>query len=123
MQQTRRTLSIRPARLDVEPDNSVPVPPVFREAVARRMCVAAVYNKLSVEMAPHAVYLRHGDIFIDGVVVEREGKAPVELKLGTFKATGLSGLTLTARRFDPQSLFDPADPKYVGNMLASVVAG
>ena len=120
MQQVRRTLSIRSAPLDVAPEANAEIPPVFREAVSRRMCVAAVYNKLGVEIAPHALYLRHGDLFIDGVVVEREGKTPAELKLGTFKVAGLSGVTLTARRFDPQPVFDPADAKYAGNMLVAV---
>ena len=49
-----------------------------------------------------------------GVAVLRDGKVPAELKLGTFKLAGLSGVSLTAEPFTAQTLFDPADAKYEG---------
>jgi hypothetical protein len=117
-----------PASEDVEILSSVPeaesVAPtrIFLEAIARRVCVSTTYNRMAIKLAPHVLYTRHDELFIDGVTVEREGKKPKELKLGTFKLAGLSATELTRRLFVPQALFDKADPKYAGTTLLAVEA-
>ncbi len=73
-----------------------PVPTVF-EAIVRKRCLRATYNHTEITLAPHIIYTRHDDLFVDGVVVERDGKPPKELKLGTFKLAGLNGVGLTER--------------------------
>lgn len=60
------------------------------------------------------------DIFIDAVTVERNGKAPREVKLGTFKLAGLTELEFAGRPFQPEPAFNPKDPKYVGATLFAV---
>lgn len=115
-----RTPPADAARSADAPQPNAEIPAVFREAVLRRLCLSAVYNRTPALIAPHALYLKHGDAFIDGVVVERGGKPPAELKLGTFKLAGLSSVTLTIQRFAPQPVFDPTDAKYTGNLLAMV---
>ncbi|HEY0270962.1 MAG TPA: hypothetical protein VGC10_08245 [Sphingomonas sp.] len=95
---------------------------LFLEAIARRVCVSTTYNRMAIKLAPHVLYTRHDELFVDGVTVEREGKKPKELKLGTFKLTGLSATELTRRLFVPQSLFDQSDPKYAGTTLLAVEA-
>lgn len=93
---------------------------VLLEAIARRLCVTVVYNRQGAVLAPHILYLRHGDPFIDAVTVEREGKPPREIKLGTFKLAGLSGVTLTERPFDPDPSFDAGSERYAGGALFAV---
>lgn len=90
------------------------------EAIARRVCVDTTYNKVGVKLAPHIVYTRHGELFVDAVPVERDGKPPREAKLGTFKLAGLGETTTTARGFDRFAGYDANDPKYTGVTIFAI---
>ncbi|RYD24556.1 MAG: hypothetical protein EOP89_11160 [Lysobacteraceae bacterium] len=96
-----------------------PVPTVF-EAIVRKKCLTATYNKLPIVLAPHIIFTRHGEMYVDGVVLEREGKPPREFKVGTFKLIGLVDLALVDRNFQVSELFSPSDPKYADNALMAV---
>lgn len=98
-----------------------PVPTVF-EAIVRKRCLRATYNRTAITLAPHIIYTRHDDLFIDGVVLERDGKPPKELKLGTFKLAGLNAVGLTERNFAANPLFAASDPKYGDAALMAVEA-
>jgi hypothetical protein len=93
---------------------------ILLEAIARRLCVAAVYNKAAVKLAPHIVYTRHDELFVDAVAVERDGKPPRELKLGTFKLAGLGDASITSRTFDRFNGYDASDPKYSGVTIFAI---
>ncbi len=99
-----------------------PVPTMF-EAIVRQLAVTATYNKGSVTIAPHILYTRHGEIYVDAITVERDGKPPREEKLGTFKLDGLGDPTLTERGFAPHPLFEPEAEKYAGVTLMAVERG
>jgi hypothetical protein len=90
------------------------------EAIARRLCVSCVYNKTNVTLAPHIVYTKHDELFVDAVPVERDGKPPRELKLGTFKLAGLNDTAIAARSFDRFNGFDPRDAKYDGVTIFAI---
>lgn len=90
------------------------------EAIALQKCIAATYNRMKVKLAPHILYTRHEELFIDAVTVERNGKAPREVKLGTFKLAGLTELEFAGRPFQPEPAFNPKDPKYAGTTLFAV---
>lgn len=90
------------------------------EAIALRRCMEATYNRARIKLAPHILYTRHGELFVDAVTVEREGRAARETKLGTFKLTGLDILQVVPRPFNPDSIFDARSPKYEGVTLLSV---
>ena len=62
------------------------------EAIALKKCVAATYNHSAVTLAPHILYTRHDELYVDAVTLERDGRPPRERKLGTFKLTGLRGM-------------------------------
>ena len=98
-----------------------PVPTVF-EAIVRTRCVAATYNRTAIVLAPHVLYTRHDELYVDGVVLERDGAVPKELKLGTFKLTGLGDLRLTDRPFFASALFVRGDAKYAATTLMAVEA-
>jgi len=93
---------------------------ILFEAIALNKCVEAVYNRMVVTLAPHILYTRHDELFIDAVTLERDGQPPRELKLGTFKLVGLKDLALGERPFTPSTLFNPADAKYAGVTLFAV---
>ncbi|RVT43601.1 hypothetical protein [Sphingobium algorifonticola] len=87
---------------------------IFFEAIALRKCVSATYNRTSVVLAPHILYTRHDELYLDAVTLTRDGQAPRELKLGSFKLTGLKDVALTDRPFDPMPLYDARDARYAG---------
>ena len=95
---------------------------ILLEAIATRKCVDASYNRMAVQLAPHILYTRHGDLFLDAVTVEREGKLPREVKIGTFKLAGLDVRGLIERSFEVNEAFDPANDKYEGVTLFVVEA-
>lgn len=90
------------------------------EAIALRKCVDATYNRTTVKLAPHILYTRHGELYVDAVTVERDGKPPREVKLGTFKLAGLKELHVDERPFHPETVFDPGDSKYDGVTVFAV---
>jgi len=96
-----------------------PTPTVF-EAIVRKKCLSATYNKMQIVLAPHIIYTRHDELYVDGVVLEREGKPPKEFKVGTFKLIGLVDLALVDRNFQVSDLFSPTDPKYADTALMAV---
>lgn len=100
-----------------------PATPIMLEAIVKKQAVAATYNRTELTLAPHILYTRHGDLHIDAVTVERDGKPPKEVKLGTYKLAGLSGVRITPRRFVANALFDPAAERYVGKTLMAVEPG
>lgn len=91
------------------------------EAIRRKLCVAATYNRKAALLAPHAMFERHGDLFLRAVTVELERAKPREPKLGTFKLAGLHDVALTRKLFRPQSeLLAALQANDIETMLARV---
>ncbi|WP_176595955.1 MULTISPECIES: hypothetical protein [Sphingobium] len=96
-------------------------PTMFFEAIALQKCLTATYNKMAVKLAPHILYTRHDEMFIDAVTIERDGRPPRELKLGTFKLAGLNDVSLIEEKFEAMhGLYDQSDSKYKGVTLFAV---
>ncbi len=102
---------------DIAPTGPVPT---ILEAIVRRLCLTAVYNRGTVTLAPHILYTKHDELHVDAVAVERDGKPPREIKLGTYRISGLGGIALVDRPFTPVELFDPSDAKYHDVTLMTV---
>lgn len=94
--------------------------PTLLAAIVRRNCVTATYNRGTVTLAPHILYTRHDELHVDAVALERDGKAPRELKLGTYRLTGLGDIAAAERPFYPIEGFDPAAERYQGTTLLAV---
>jgi hypothetical protein len=90
---------------------------IVLEAIARRRCLQAVYNRTAVRLAPHILYTRHDELFVDAITVERDGRKPREAKLGTFKLEGLREPEVARQAFLVAPGFDPGDAKYAGVTL------
>ena len=115
MQQSRRTLTLKPV-----PEESMEPADVLRRAMSRRLCALASYNRSEIKLAPHILYTRHDDPFVDGQVMERDGKPPREIKLGVFKLAGLTNIRISTTPFTPLATFDADDPLYQGVTIQAV---
>ena len=98
----------------------VPASRAVLEAIEVRRCVSARYNNVVIILAPHILYTRHGEPYVDAVTVQRDGKPPKEVKLSSFKLDGLHDLELDARGFDPDPRFDAKGERYTGQTLFAV---
>lgn len=109
-------------KLSLEPDPpaAASAVPMALEAIVRLRCLSATYNRTRMILAPHILYTRGEALYIDGVVIVREGMIPREEKVGTFKLDGLKDLTLLEREFAISALFDPTLEKYQGVTLMQV---
>jgi hypothetical protein len=90
------------------------------EAIALKKCIEATYNRTVMRLAPHILYTRHGEVYLDAVALLKEGRAPREIKLGTFKVAGLNELLLTEEPFDALHVFEPEAEKYEGVTLFAI---
>ncbi len=89
-------------------------------AIEHQLCVRATYNRAQLILAPHILYERKGEPFVDGVVVERDGVRPNEAKLDTFKLGGLRHLAATSEPVQPMMAFSLEDPRYGEKILAAI---
>jgi hypothetical protein len=117
MQQDRQRLTLR---LSAKPKDALPLPDLLKQAIAKKRCIDATYNRGRILLAPHALYTRHDEPHVDGVVLQRDGQAPRELKLGTFRLTGLTDGKATDFPFDPFTGFDAAAERYQGTLIAAI---
>ena len=90
------------------------------EAIALLKCVSATYNRMHVTLAPHILYTKHGELYVDAVTLIRDGQIPREVKLGAFKVAGLKDLAPTDQQFSPDAVYNSDDPKYGGVTLFAV---
>ena len=82
---------------------------ILEFAIERSLMVSTAYNRGRSILAPHSIFAKHEELYLRAVTVERDGRAPRETKLGTFKLIGLGDLALTGRTFDRGSLFAPLE--------------
>ncbi len=94
----------------------------FFEGVALKKCVAATYNRTNFKLAPHILYTRHDELYVDAVAVEKEGEAPKEIKLGTFKLSGLKDVHVEDAHFELSETYNAQADKYQGTTLLAVEA-
>jgi hypothetical protein len=116
MSGTRPTLRLKLPEKGKDP----PLADVIIQAIREQLCIRATYNRGLIRMAPHILYTGHEALFVDAVVTERNGVAPVEPKLGAFRLSGLNGVAMTMEPFQLSALFDPTDERYAGKTIAAV---
>lgn len=107
---------------EAQGDDNAPTGPVptILEAIVRRLCLSAVYNRGVVTLAPHILYTKHDELHVDAVAIERDGKPPREIKLGTYRLSGLGELQVMDRPFVPVEQFAPLEERYQGVTLMMV---
>jgi len=93
---------------------------IVLQAIATRKCLEGVYNRQAVKLAPHILYTRHDELYVDAVTIERDGRPPRELKIGSFKVTGIHDPRVGEQPFEPEPIFDPEAERYQGVTLFAV---
>src|ERR1700754_1187118 len=91
--------------------------PLVLEGIVRQRCLSVTYNRTRMILAPHILYTRHGALYMDALVVSREGMLPREEKIGTYKLDGLKDVTVLEREFAISALYDAGLDKYQGETL------
>ena len=93
---------------------------IVLEAIATRKCLEGVYNRQAVTLGPHILYTSHDERYVDAVTIERDGQPPREIKVGSFKLTGIREPRVGDRSFEPQQVFDPGEERYAGVTLFAI---
>ena len=91
---------------------------LLSDAIEQKVCVRWAYNRLRIVAAPQILYRKNDGVYCDAVVVERDGKMPIETKLASFNLAGLTQVKLTGDVAEPEYQIDLADPRYEGGILA-----
>lgn len=78
---------------------------MLASAIAEHRFVTVGYNRGVSTLAPYGLIERKGELYLSAVTIVREGVRPGRLRLGTFKAAGLSGLEMTPVPFSPGALY------------------
>ena len=90
------------------------------EAIARRRTVIAQYNGNVMELAPHQMFERRGDLFISALNLNKNWRSLDERRLGHFKLDGLGATELKEDTFDPLPSFEPAAPHEEDTLLLAI---
>ncbi|MGX7895984.1 hypothetical protein [Tsuneonella sp. HG222] len=70
------------------------------EAIARRLLLTANYNGQRLTLAPHALFARHGDLFVSAVNLTKSWRADEEKRLGYFNVAGLACVEIAQDTFE-----------------------
>jgi hypothetical protein len=84
-----------------EPAAAQPPERLLIEAIATRRLIAADYNSTRIQLAPHLLFERHGDLFIGAYNPAKSIRSDEAPRLGYFKLKGLSNLALSEEPFKP----------------------
>jgi hypothetical protein len=90
------------------------------EAVARRRVVTALYNGVTMKLAPHLLFERHGDLFVSAWNMTKNWRPEDEPKLGHFKLDGLAEVAVTEEPFEPLPSFAPAAPRADDTLVLAI---
>ncbi|RYE64588.1 MAG: hypothetical protein EOP17_15530 [Rhizobiaceae bacterium] len=71
------------------------------KAIAMRQTVTSRYNGEIYTLAPHALFERHGELFVQALNMGKSWKNDADRKLGQFKLAGLAAMELLDSNFEP----------------------
>ena len=84
---------------------------LLMEAIARKLIVTALYNGVVLKLAPHALFERHGELYVSALNLNKNWASEEDRRLGHFKLSGLSKMELTEEPFDPMPSYDASVPR------------
>jgi hypothetical protein len=102
------------------PEQPADIAARLTKAIEQKACVRWTYNRLSILAAPQVLYRKNEGIYCDAVVLERDGKMPLETKLASFNLAGLTRVKLTGDPAEPAPDLDLAEARYQGGILARI---
>ena len=93
---------------------------IVMEAIARRKLLAANYNGLRIDLAPHLLFERHGDLFVSALNLAKNWRSDEDPRLGQFKLDGLGAAEVRDEAFEPLASFEPAAPTENDTLVLAV---
>ena len=117
MSEIRKTLSLRIGTKPPE-DREAEAAALIRQAIDEGSCLRWTYNRVLMRAEPRILYRRNGGLYVDAVVIEKNGAPPAELKIGSFKLTGLGNPVPTGEPIASGLAVDLADPRYAEGIVA-----
>ncbi|MEJ2407822.1 MAG: hypothetical protein P8Y58_09260 [Novosphingobium sp.] len=92
------------------------------EAIALRRAICAQYNGGEMLLAPHRMFVRHGELFVSALNLRKNWRSEEERRLGHFKLNGLSGTVMTADAFEPLPANENGLPRETDEEVFSIYA-
>lgn len=77
------------------------------EGIARRVLLTARYNGQVLSLAPHALFARHGELFVSALNLSKNWRSDDERRLGHFKVAGLGEVEVTGEPFEVLETSEP----------------
>lgn len=102
------------------PQDDAPTERLLLEAIARRLLVTASYNGATMQLAPHRLFSRHGELYVSAFNPNKNWRSDEERRLGHFKLAGLGEVTLCDDGFEPLPDLDPALPREDDELVFAV---
>lgn len=93
---------------------------IVMEAIARKRLLAANYNGLRIDLAPHLLFERHGDLFVSALNLGKTWRSDEDPRLGQFKLAGLGAPEVLEAEFEPLPGYSPEAPRETDTVLLSV---
>jgi hypothetical protein len=78
---------------------------LLAEAIREHRFVTVRYNRGVSTLAPYGTFTKRDELYLTAVTIARDGVQPGRLKVGTFKAAGLSDLQATPVPFSAAALW------------------
>ena len=89
----------------------IPLERLLIEAIALRRLVSVHYNGTTMQLAPHRLFSRHGELYLSAFNPNKNWRSDEDRRLGHFKLAGLSGVRLREEGFVPLPDFDGTPPR------------
>lgn len=93
------------------------------EAIVRWRIVRSQYNGELMELAPHLLFERRGDLFVGALNIGKAWRSAEEMRLGYFKLNGLSSVELTEEIFEPLPTAPLVPPRDGDQLVLAVSEG
>jgi len=93
---------------------------VVQYTIEQQLGLRAAYNRGPVILAPHILYGRGGALFLDAVVLERDGTRSEGDALATFKLSTLRDPVTIMEPIAITRAFDAGHARYSEHIIASV---
>lgn len=90
------------------------------QAIARKLLVTATYNGRDMKLAPHALFLRHGEMFVSALNLDKKWRSDEDPRLGHFKLAGLTNVSVSSEHFDAIAGFKQAVPQVADELVLAL---
>lgn len=90
------------------------------EALTGGVLLKAGYNRQELTLAPHALFARHGELYVSALNMAKIWRSEDERRLGYFKVAGLSDVAVTDQPFDALPASSQALPQPEDALLFAV---